>query len=179
MENLSYVPLQNIKIDRIVPTEYDYTFRSQLVKGYVHDMGAAMLGGVGGHAGLFSNANDLAKLMQMYLNGGIYADERYINSSTMDIFTKAHFSENNNRRGLGFDKPEPIKGGPTCSEVSLSSFGHTGFTGTIAWADPETELVYIFLSNRIHPDADNLKLLKMNVRTEIMKEIYKNFGNKN
>ena len=87
--------------------------------------------------------------------------------------------DNNNRRGLGFDKPEPIKGGPTCREVSLSSFGHTGFTGTIAWADPETELLYIFLSNRIHPDADNLKLIKMNVRTEIMKEIYKNFGNKN
>ena len=179
MENLSYVPLENLNIDRIVPTEQDYTFRSQLVKGYVHDMGAAMLGGVGGHAGVFSNANDLAKLMQMYLNRGIYGDERYIDSSTIDLFTKAHFLDNNNRRGLGFDKPEPIKGGPTCREVSLSSFGHTGFTGTIAWADPETELLYIFLSNRIHPDADNLKLIKMNVRTEIMKEIYKNFGNKN
>ena len=179
MENLSYVPLQNLNIDRIVPTEYDYIFRSQLVKGYVHDMGAAMLGGVGGHAGIFANANDLAKLMQMYLNRGIYGDERYINSSTIDLFTKAHFLDNNNRRGLGFDKPEPIKGGPACREASLSSFGHTGFTGTIAWADPETELLYIFLSNRIHPDADNLKLLKMNVRTEIMKEIYKNFGKKN
>ncbi len=179
MENLSYVPLKNLNIDRIVPTEYDYIFRSQLVKGYVHDMGAAMLGGVGGHAGIFANANDLAKLMQMYLNRGIYGDERYINSSTIDLFTKAHFLDNNNRRGLGFDKPEPIKGGPACSEASLSSFGHTGFTGTIAWADPETELLYIFLSNRIHPDADNLKLLKMNVRTEIMKEIYKNFGKKN
>ena len=179
MENLSYVPLENLNIDRIVPTEQDYTFRSQLVKGYVHDMGAAMLGGVGGHAGVFSNANDLAKLMQMYLNRGVYGDERYIDSSTIDLFTKAHFLDNNNRRGLGFDKPEPIKGGPTCREVSLSSFGHTGFTGTIAWVDPETELLYIFLSNRIHPDADNLKLIKMNVRTEIMKEIYKNFGNKN
>ena len=114
----------------------------------------------------------------MYLDNGVYADERYISSSTIDLFTKSHFLENDNRRGLGFDKPEPEKGGPTCQGVSLSSFGHTGFTGTIAWVDPETELIYIFLSNRIHPDAENLKLLKMDVRTEIMKEIYKHFGNK-
>ena len=177
MENLSYLPLNNLSKDRIVPTEHDFTFRSQLIKGYVHDMGAAMQGGIGGHAGVFSNANDLAKLMQMYLDKGIYADERYISSSTIDLFTKNHFIENDNRRGLGFDKPEPIEGGPTCKDVSLSSFGHTGFTGTIAWADPETELIYIFLSNRIHPDAENLKLLRMDVRTEIMNEIYKHFGN--
>ena len=159
MENLSYLPLNNLSKDRIVPTEHDFTFRSQLIKGYVHDMGAAMQGGIGGHAGVLSNANDLAKLMQMYLDKGTYADERYISSSTIDLFTKNHFIENDNRRGLGFDKPEPIEGGPTCKDVSLSSFGHTGFTGTIAWADPETELIYIFLSNRIHPDAENLKLL--------------------
>ena len=177
MENLSYLPLNNLSKDRIVPTEHDFTFRSQLIKGYVHDMGAAMQGGIGGHAGVFSNANDLAKLMQMYLDKGTYADERYISSSTIDLFTKNHFIENDNRRGLGFDKPEPIEGGPTCKDVSLSSFGHTGFTGTIAWADPETELIYIFLSNRIHPDAENLKLLRMDVRTEIMNEIYKHFGN--
>ncbi len=178
MENLSYLPLNTLNKNRIVPTEQDYTYRSQLIKGYVHDMGAAMQGGVGGHAGIFSNTNDLAKLMQMYLDKGEYGDERYISSSTMDLFTKSHFLENKNRRGLGFDKPEPGFGGPTCEGVSLSSFGHTGFTGTIAWADPETELIYIFLSNRIHPDAENLKLLKMDVRTEIMKEIYKHFGNK-
>ena len=178
MENLSYLPLNTLNKNRIVPTEQDYTYRSQLIKGYVHDMGAAMQGGVGGHAGIFSNTNDLAKLMQMYLDNGEYGDERYISSSTMDLFTKSHFLENKNRRGLGFDKPEPEFGGPTCEGVSLSSFGHTGFTGTIAWADPETELIYIFLSNRIHPDAENLKLLKMNVRTEIMKEIYKHFGYK-
>ncbi|MAO70976.1 MAG: beta-N-acetylglucosaminidase [Flavobacteriales bacterium] len=178
MENLNYLPLNNLNKDRIVPTELDFIFRSQLIQGYVHDMGAAMQGGVGGHAGVFSNANDLAKLMQMYLNNGVYAEERYINSSTIDLFTKSHFIENENRRGLGFDKPEPLDGGPTCDGVSLASFGHTGFTGTIAWADPETEIVYIFLSNRIHPDSENLKLLKMDVRTEIMKEVYKHFGNK-
>ena len=177
MENLGYLPLNKINIDRIVPTEQDFTFRSQLIKGYVHDMGAAMQGGVGGHAGVFSNANDLAKLMQMLLDKGIYAEERYISSSTIDLFTKRHFLENENRRGLGFDKPKQDEGGPTCDGVSLSSFGHTGFTGTIAWADPKTELVYIFLSNRIHPDAGNSKLLKMDVRTEIMSEIYKYFGN--
>ena len=177
MENLGYLPLNKINIDRIVPTEQDFTFRSQLIKGYVHDMGAAMQGGVGGHAGVFSNANDLAKLMQMLLDKGIYAEERYISSSTIDLFTKRHFLENENRRGLGFDKPKIDEGGPTCDGVSLSSFGHTGFTGTIAWADPKTELVYIFLSNRIHPDAGNSKLLKMDVRTEIMSEIYKHFGN--
>tara|TARA_B100001741_G_scaffold109231_1_gene89930 strand:+ start:4054 stop:6966 length:2913 start_codon:yes stop_codon:yes gene_type:complete len=178
MENLTYLPLDHLDEDRIVPTEQDYIFRSQLIKGYVHDMGAAMLGGVGGHAGLFSNSNDLAKLMQMYLNEGEYAEERYISSSTLQDFTACQFPENNNRRALGFDKPEPEEGGPTCEGVSLSSFGHTGFTGTIAWVDPNTELIYIFLSNRIHPDAENLKLLRMDIRTEIMKEIYKYFGNK-
>ncbi|MDA9663572.1 serine hydrolase [bacterium] len=178
MENLGFLPLERINSDRIIPTEQDFIFRSQLIKGYVHDMGAAMLGGVGGHAGIFSNANDLAKLMQMYLNKGQYADERYISPSTIKDFSTCQFPENKNRRALGFDKPELEEGGPTSEGVSLSSFGHTGFTGTIAWVDPDTELIYIFLSNRIHPDASNLKLLKMDVRTEIMKEIYNHFGNK-
>jgi len=179
MENLGFLPLERIDEKRIVPTEHDYLYRSQLIKGYVHDQGAAMLGGIGGHAGVFSNANDLAKLMQMYMNYGEYAGERYISTSTIKEFTKYQFKENDNRRALGFDKRTLSEsGGSTCSDASVSSFGHTGFTGTIAWADPESELIYIFLSNRIHPDAENLKLIRMNVRTDIMKEVYNYFGGK-
>ena len=174
MENLGYLPLGRIKPNRIVPTEFDYEFRSQLLKGYVHDMGSAMQGGVSGHAGLFSNANDLAKLMQMYLQNGEYAGEQYLSKEVVKEFTKCQFPNNDNRRGAGFDKPvlEGEEGGTTCQCVSLSSFGHSGFTGTLAWADPSTDLVYVFLSNRIHPDANNKKLLNMDVRTEIMQVIY-------
>ena len=176
---MGYLPLERMDVNRIVPTEQDYLYRSQLIQGYVHDQGASMLGGVAGHAGVFSNANDLAKLMQMYLNNGDYAEEKYISSETLKEFTKYQFPENNNRRALGFDKRAlEGKGGATCTSVSVSSFGHTGFTGTIAWVDPESELIYIFLSNRIHPDAENLKLIRMNVRTDIMQEVYNYFGGK-
>ena len=179
MENMGYLPLERMDVNRIIPTEQDYLYRSQLIQGYVHDQGASMLGGVAGHAGVFSNANDLAKLMQMYLNNGDYAEENYISSETLKEFTKYQFPENNNRRALGFDKRTlEGKGGATCTSVSVSSFGHTGFTGTIAWVDPEYELIYIFLSNRIHPDAENLKLIRMNVRTDIMQEVYNYFGGK-
>jgi beta-glucosidase-like glycosyl hydrolase/CubicO group peptidase (beta-lactamase class C family) len=158
----------------IAPTEDDFTFRSQLLDGYVHDMGAAMQGGVGAHAGLFSNANDLAKLMQMYLQKGEYAGKQYLSEKVIEEFTKCQFPENDNRRGAGFDKPALPKqeGGPASENASPNSFGHSGFTGTLAWADPQSQMVYVFLSNRIHPDADNKKLLKMDVRTEIMKVIY-------
>ena len=176
MENLGFLPLDRIEKDRIIPTEHDYEYRGQLIQGYVHDQGAAMLGGVGGHAGIFSNANDLAKIMQMYLDYGVYGGEKYISKQTVKEFTKCQFCNDDNRRGAGFDKPAD-KGGPTCNSVSHTSFGHTGFTGTIAWSDPETELIYIFLSNRVHPDANNWKLLKMDVRTNIMQEIYNHFGN--
>ena len=178
MENLGYLPLNRIEENRIIPTEHDYLYRGQLIKGYVHDQGAAMLGGVGGHAGIFSNANDLAKLMQMYLNFGEYAEEKFISEKTIKEFTKCQFCVNKNRRGAGFDKPALEKGGPTCKCVSYTSFGHTGFTGTIVWVDPDTELIYIFLSNRIYPDANNQKLLRMDVRTNIMQEIYNLFGTK-
>ena len=156
MESMGYLPLDRIEKNRIVPTEQDYLYRSQLIHGNVHDQGAAMLGGVGGHAGVFSNANDLVKLMQMYLNNGEYAEERYISTSTMKEFTKCQFAGNKNRRAIGFDKPvlEGDEGGSTCKCVSHKSFGHTGFTGTLAWVDPETRIIYIFLSNRIHPDAE-------------------------
>ena len=175
MENLGFLPKNSINNDRIVPTENDYEFRSQLLKGDVHDMGAAMFGGIGGHAGLFSNANDLAKIMQLYLNKGMYGDEFYFSSEIIDEYTKCQFCQEENRRGLGFDKPalENQEGGPTCKCVSELSYGHSGFTGTLAWADPETQIIYIFLSNRIHPSSDNKKLLDLNVRTDIMEEIFK------
>tara|TARA_B100000963_G_scaffold276064_1_gene244324 strand:+ start:19307 stop:22237 length:2931 start_codon:yes stop_codon:yes gene_type:complete len=174
MESLGYNPLKRIDSSRIVPTELDFIFRSQLLKGYVHDQGAAMQGGVGGHAGIFANANDLAKIMQMYLQDGEYANQKYISKKTLKEFTKCQFPEDDNRRGAGFDKPvlDDKFGGPTCKGVSKNSFGHSGFTGTLVWADPNTNIIYVFLSNRIHPDAENKKLIKMNIRTEIMKVIY-------
>ena len=173
LRNMRFHPRKHFELDRIVPTEYDMNFRKQLVHGDVHDPGAAMMGGVGGHAGLFSNATDLIALMQMYLNMGEYGGKRYISEKTMKEFTRCQFCANDNRRGIGFDKPVPDgDGGPTCNCVSLLSFGHTGFTGTMAWADPEEEIVYVFLSNRVYPDAENRKLLKMDVRTRIQEMIY-------
>ena len=172
LSTMGFHPRKRIELNRIVPTEYDMTFRKQLIQGDVHDPGAAMLGGVGGHAGLFSNANDLAVLMQLFLNEGEYGGKRYISEETIKEFIKCQFCKNGNRRGIGFDKPEPSGGGPTCECVSMLSFGHTGFTGTMAWADPEKDIVYIFLSNRVYPDADNSKLLKMDVRTNIQQVIY-------
>ncbi|TNF32138.1 MAG: hypothetical protein EP314_00365, partial [Bacteroidetes bacterium] len=173
LTTMGFQPRKRLAMERLVPTEYDMAFRKQLVQGDVHDPGAAMLGGVGGHAGLFSNANDLAILMQLYLNEGEYGGQRYLNAATIREFTKCQFCKNGVRRGIGFDKPEPDgKGGPTCDCVSYLSFGHTGFTGTMAWADPEKKIVYIFLSNRVYPDANNNKLLKMDVRTNIQQVIY-------
>jgi len=174
MENLGYLPLNRIVSDRLVPTEDDFLFRSQLLKGYVHDMGAAMQGGVGGHAGLFSNANDLAKLMQMYLQNGEYAGERYLSEGVVKEFTKCQFPDNENRRGAGFDKAAlpNQEGGPASENASQDGFGHSGFTGTLVWVDPKTQIVYVFLSNRIYPDATNKKLLDMDVRTNIMEVIF-------
>lgn len=169
---LTYNPLKKFPKDRIVPTELDVNFRKKLIQGTVHDPGAAMLGGVAGHAGLFSNANDLAKMFQMYLNGGTYGGERFIDSSVVADFTRVQFEDEDNRRGAGFDKPSSTEYGPTCSCVSFESFGHSGFTGTLVWADPEKEIVYVFLSNRVYPDAENKKLIRMNIRTEIMQVIY-------
>jgi len=180
MENLGYLPLDRIQDNRIIPTEMDFEFRSQLLKGCVHDMGAAMQGGVGGHAGLFSNANDLAKLMQMYLQGGYYGGENYLSSEVIDEFIKYQFPEDENRRGAGFDKPvlPNQEGGPASKNASEYGFGHSGFTGTLVWADTKSNLIYIFLSNRIHPDASNKKLINMDVRTEIMQVIYDSLDDK-
>ena len=133
-----------------------------------------MMGGVCGHAGVFSTAHDLAKLMQMYLNKGTYGGEQYIKSSTMDLFTSCPFCSEHNRRGIGFDKPDlSIKNGPTCLCVSPKTFGHQGFTGCVTWADPESGLLYIFLSNRINPDANNTKIIELSVRTRIQEALAK------
>jgi len=173
-ETLGFLPLNRFDRSRIVPTENDMIFRRQLVHGYVHDPGAAMLGGVCGHAGLFSSANDLAKLMQMYLNKGTYGGRRFIDSATVAEFTRCQYCDFDNRRALGFDRPmEEEDAGPACNSASALSFGHSGFTGTIAWMDPEYDLLYIFLSNRIHPNQHNIRLITDNIRTDIQELIYR------
>lgn len=168
-----YKPLTRFNKKEIVPTENDVAFRKELIHGYVHDPGAAMLGGVAGHAGVFASAPDLAKMLQMYLNGGEYGGERYIDSSTVKRFSSVY--KEGNRRGLGFDKPvlDPQVSGPSCREASPSSYGHSGFTGTLVWVDPEYDLIYIFLSNRVHPDQYNKKLITDGVRTKIQSAIYR------
>ena len=168
----TYKPRDKFSLKNIVPTEVDDYFRYQEVHGYVHDMGAAMQGGAGGHAGVFSNANDLAKLMQMYLQKGFYGGKRYFKSQTLDKFTTCHYCHKDNRRGIGFDKPQLGDEGPTCGCISMTSFGHSGFTGTYAWADPDEEIVYIFLANRTYPKAGKNRLLRENIRTEIQRYIY-------
>ncbi|PZD76469.1 glycoside hydrolase family 3 N-terminal domain-containing protein [Mesonia sp. K7] len=170
--NTGYLPLERFDLSRIPPTEVDSYWRETTVQGYVHDQGAAMQGNIGGHAGIFSNANDVAKIMQMYLNGGSYGGKQYFKKSTIDKFNTCYYCHKETRRGLGFDKPQLKRVGPTCGCVSMKSFGHTGFTGTMAWADPEEEIVYVFLSNRTFPDAENRKLIQEDIRTKIQQIIY-------
>ncbi|MCD4736622.1 MAG: serine hydrolase, partial [Bacteroidales bacterium] len=174
LQHMTFNPLTKNDSQKIVPTENDKIFRKCIIHGYVHDPGAAMLGGVSGHAGLFSNAYDMAVIMQMLLQEGYYGGHQFIEPETIKEFAKQQFPLNENRRGIGFDKPntENPDNGPTCSLASPNSFGHTGFTGTYAWADPDYNLVYIFLSNRIHPDAANKKLVKLNIRTNIQQVLY-------
>ena len=172
MNNTMYNPFNKFDKSQIPPTEIDSYFRHQQIQGYVHDMAAAMEGGVGGHAGIFSNSMDVAKMMQMYLQKGNYGDVSYFSSKTFDDFNTCHFCKEGNRRGLGFDKPQLSGAGPTCGCVPMVSFGHTGFTGTIAWADPENEIIYVFLSNRTFPDSTVNKLSKENIREDIQKVIY-------
>ncbi len=167
---LTYKPLEKFSKNRIIPTEADNLFRKQLLHGYVHDQGAAMLDGVNGNAGLFANANDVAKMMQMYIQDGFYGGKRYFSKQTVNTFNKRYFEADDVRRGLGFDKPQldpDIKA--TCGCVSSKSFGHSGYTGTYTWADPETELVYVFLSNRVHPSSQNTKLVDQNIRTIVQR----------
>ena len=174
--SLTYNPLHKFDKSVIIPTENDNYFRYQAVHGYVHDMAAAMQGGISGHAGLFSNALDIAKVMQMYLQKGNYGGKQFITEETLQKFNTCYFCKDGNRRGVGFDKPQLGNEGPTCGCVSLTSFGHTGFTGTMTWADPEKEIVYVFLSNRTFPDSNaSNKLSKENIRENIQKVIYESF----
>lgn len=174
MTTTTFRPRELMPLDVIVPTEEEKHFRQQLIRGDVHDEGAAMFGGVAGHAGLFSNAYDLAQLYQMLLNGGELNGVRLLKKETIDKFTA--YNSNISRRGLGFDKPE--KDNATRKEaypsksVSPETFGHTGFTGTCVWVDPKYSLVYIFLSNRVTPTRNNNKLSQLNVRPNIQEAIY-------
>jgi CubicO group peptidase (beta-lactamase class C family) len=173
---MGYRPLETFPPARIVPTEDDRYFRNSLLHGYVHDPAAAMFGGVAGHAGLFANARDVGVLMYTLSIGGTYGDTSVFNAEAIDHFNKKHFYKL--RRGLGFDKPERVKGNKpnVTSYASDRSFGHSGFTGTFTWADPEHELVYVFLSNRVHPFGDNPLLTSLGIRAKIHAELYKAIG---
>jgi len=170
MNYTMYNPLQKFDKSVIAPTEIDNYFRYQTIHGYVHDMGAAMEGGVSGHAGIFSNAMDVAKMMQLFLQKGNYGNHSYFSEKTFDTFNTRHFAAEGVDRGLGFDK-RLGKDGSTCNCVSESSFGHTGFTGIMAWADPETEIVYVFISNRTYPNYTENTLSKGKIREDIQQVI--------
>lgn len=176
---LTFNPLRHYTLDQIVPTENDTYFRMTPLHGVVHDEGAAMMDGVSGNAGLFGTANDLAKMWQMYLNMGTYGGKEFISQTTMTEFSSCQYCEEGNRRGLGFDKPlinyHPIRSS-VARQASSSSFGHSGYTGTFVWVDPEYDLMYIFLSNRVYPTRENRKLYTMNIRPNIHTVIYDEMG---
>jgi beta-N-acetylhexosaminidase len=185
LHNTGFLPRNHLSINQIVPTEREVLFRRQQLRGDVHDPGAAMFGGIAGHAGLFSTAYELAVLMQMLCNGGSIANHQFFKKETVDLFT-AYGSENS-RRGLGFDKPERMvmkqyigkdtlmrKDGYPSMLSSEQTFGHTGYTGTCVWTDPTNKIVYVFLSNRVYPDGGtNTRLLSLNVRGKVQDELYK------
>jgi len=168
----TYNPKNKYSKEIIVPSEIDNYYRGLMLQGDVHDMGSAMLGGVGGHAGVFSNAYEVAVVMQMFLQKGFYNNIELFPSSTFELFNKCYYCENGNRLGVGFDKPQIEGNGSTCGCVSKQSFGHSGFTGTYAWADPEKEIVFVFLSNRTFPTMDNGLLVSHNIRTRIQGLLY-------
>ncbi len=179
LTTMIFNPLKTVNENWIAPSENDTVFRNQTLKGFVHDPSAALQGGISGNAGLFANANDVAIIMQMLLNNGTYGGAKIFKPSTVELFTKK-FNKKNNRRALGFDKPEfelidehtqKLKT-PTGEYCSTKTFGHAGFTGTCTWADPQNGTVFVYLSNRVYPSADNKKMLDLNVRTKIQDVIY-------
>ena len=177
LSHIGYNPWREFPKEKLVPTERDNYFRLETVQGYVHDMGAAMLGGVSGHAGLFANAHDVAVIMQMLLNKGEYGGRQFLQPETVAIFTTRHPRET--RRGIGFDmrQLDPSRWINLPAQASDDTFGHTGFTGTCAWADPEKQLVYVFLSNRTYPSMNNYKLNKMKTRRRILTTVYEAMEN--
>jgi len=178
MTTTGFKPRERFAVNKMVPTETENHFRMQTTQGDVHDEGASMFGGVSGHAGLFSDAYDLAMLYQMLLNGGIFNGKRYLKKETIDLFTAYHSDVS--RRGYGFDKPEKdnaLRKEPYPSALcSPATFGHTGFTGTCVWVDPKASLVYVFLSNRVYPTRDGNLLGRMNIRSKIQDTIYRALG---
>ncbi len=174
-ETITFNPSRFYPLERIIPTERDTFFRKIQLHGVVHDEGAAMMNGVSGNAGLFASTQDLAKLMQMFLNGGKYGGEQLLKKEVVEEFTRCQYCDEGNRRGLGFEKPM-IEFDPERSHVSKyvskASFGHSGYTGTFAWADPENEVIFIFMSNRVYPTRLNRKLYTMNIRPRIQDVIY-------
>ncbi|MDL2231379.1 serine hydrolase [Porphyromonadaceae bacterium OttesenSCG-928-L07] len=174
-----FMGAERLDSNRIVPSSHDKLYRKGILKGYVHDPTAFLLGGIAGHAGLFSTAEDLAKIMSIYINGGEYGGDQFLSDSTIHLFGYQTNCYDKNRRGLGFDKPEfdVKKSSPACEDAPPGSFGHSGFTGTIAWCDPDHQLIYIFLSNRTFPSEFNNKLSDQNIRTKIQSVIYKAIEN--
>ncbi|TAD84055.1 MAG: hypothetical protein EAY75_13855 [Bacteroidetes bacterium] len=177
MHTTGFKPYQTFELPKIAPTEFEKTFRQQQLWGTTHDPGAAMFGNVAGHAGLFSNAADLARLYQMLLSGGQFGGKTYLNASTIAQFTS--YQSPISRRGLGFDKPEkdnarrPADKAYPSASASVRTYGHTGYTGTCVWVDPTRELIYIFLSNRVFPDGgENTKLSTLNIRSRIQEAVY-------
>ncbi|MCD6354415.1 MAG: serine hydrolase, partial [Prolixibacteraceae bacterium] len=175
---ITFNPSKHFPLKQIIPTEIDDFFRKERIRGFVHDEGAAMMGGVSGNAGLFGTTNDLAKLFEMYLQKGYFGGHRYISEKTLNEFSRIQFPENKNRRGLGFDKPlidnnkNELRDAYPAVDASKNSFGHSGFTGTFAWADPDNGLLFIFMSNRVYPTRENHKLYELNIRTAMHQAIY-------
>ena len=183
MKTFGFLPSHHNYSNKIVPTEVDSIYRNTLTQGWVHDENASLLGGISGNAGLFGTADDLAIIMQMFVQNGQFAGKRYISENTLADFTRVQYPDNENRRGLGFDKPYlnnnqfTLADSYPAPEVSASSFGHSGFTGTFVWADPVQQLVYIFLSNRVYPTRNNRNIYDLNIRSSIQQIFYQAFDN--
>ena len=167
MKRTMFLPLRHVDVSEIVPSAYDGLFRRQLIHGYPHDENAAFLGGVAGHAGLFSSAESLLPIFQMLLNRGEYKGVRYLSRATCELFLSAQSDKSH--RGLGFNRWN-IKVDDSTEKIML---GHTGFTGTCVFFDVQTNLIYIILSNRVYPNAWNKKLLQLNTRSRIAEELYR------
>lgn len=175
LHTLAFNPLLQFEASMIVPTEVDTFFRMSLIHGKVHDEGAILMKGTSGNAGLFGSAADVAAVLQMWLQGGVYGGERYLKTATVDLFTTYQYPNRGNRRALGFDKPlleYDFALSSVAQSASHRSFGHTGFTGTLVWADPAHNLIYIFLSNRVYPTRVNPRIYQLNVRPGIHQILY-------